>query len=72
MALLKSSWTTSAALPLFTDAVKAIRLIRQDLPLVKPCRLSHISSLSSMCLNIASRQICSMIFLSTELRLTCL
>ena len=65
---------TSIALPLSTDVVipsqKATRLVRQDLPLEKPCWLSHITSLSSMCLNIASRRICSMIFPGTEVRLT--
>ncbi|PKU40376.1 rna-directed dna polymerase from mobile element jockey-like [Limosa lapponica baueri] len=33
--------------------------VRQDLSLVKTCWLSQITSLSSMCLNIGSRRICS-------------
>jgi len=45
------------------------RLLRQDLPLVKPCWLPGITYLSSMCLSIASRRICSMIFTGTEMRL---
>ncbi|KAK4830028.1 hypothetical protein QYF61_008366 [Mycteria americana] len=49
-----------------TPSSKAIRLVRQDLSLVKSCWLSQITSLSSMCLNIASRMICSMIFPGTE------
>jgi len=62
------------ALPLSTDVVtpsqKAARLVRQDLPLVKPCWLSQITSPSSTGLSIASRRICSLIFPSTEVRLT--
>ncbi|KAK4827897.1 hypothetical protein QYF61_022320 [Mycteria americana] len=62
--------TTSIALPLYIDVVtpseKATRLVRQDLPLVKPCWLSRVTSLSSMCLSRASRRICSMIFPGTE------
>lgn len=54
-ALLKSRQMTSMALLLFTDTVtpsqKATRLVRQDLPSVKPCYLSHITSISSMCLS---------------------
>ena len=46
------------------------RLVRQDLPLVKPCWLSQMTSLSSVCLIRASRRICSMIFPGTEVRLT--
>ena len=59
---------TSLALPLSTPSQKTTRLVRQDLPLVKPCWLSQITSLSSMCT--ASRRICSMIFPGTEGRLT--
>ncbi|KAK4827741.1 hypothetical protein QYF61_021202, partial [Mycteria americana] len=70
-ALQKSRQTTSIALSLSTDVVtpsqKATRLVRQDLPLVKPCWLSRITSLPSMCLSIASRRICSMIFPGTEI-----
>lgn len=55
---------TSVALPLFTDAVipllKATRLVKQDLLLVKPCWFSHVTSLSSICFSIAkARRICS-------------
>ena len=54
------------ALPLSTESVtppgKVTMLVRQDLPLVKPCWLSHIT--------IASRRICSMIFPGTEVKLT--
>ncbi|XP_075291658.1 solute carrier family 25 member 43 isoform X2 [Opisthocomus hoazin] len=69
-ALQKSRETTSLALPLSTDEVtlsqKAAGLVRQDLHLVKPCWLCQITSLSSACLSIASRRICSMLFPSTE------
>ena len=41
-------------------------MVRQDLPLVKPCWLSQITSLSHMCLNVAF----SRIFTVTEFRLT--
>jgi len=41
-----------------------------SLLLLKPCWLSHISFLSSMCLSIASRRICSVIIPCTEVRLT--
>jgi len=37
---------------------------------VKPCWLSHITSLFSMYLSIASRRICTMLFPGTEARLT--
>lgn len=47
------------------------KLERQDLPLVKPSRLSHITSLSFICLNIASRRISFIIFPSTWEKLTC-
>ncbi|KAK4827891.1 hypothetical protein QYF61_022314 [Mycteria americana] len=69
-ALQKCRETTSIALPLYIDVVtpswKATRLVRQDLPLVKSCWLSRVTSLSSMCLSRASRRICSMIFPGTE------
>jgi len=41
-----------------------------DMSSVKPCWLSHITSLSSMCLSVSSRSIYSMMFFSTEMRLT--
>lgn len=41
---------------------KAARVVRQDLPLVKPSWLSCIISLSSICLGIATGRIWSMIF----------
>jgi len=44
-------------------------LVKQDLPLMEPCWFFHITSLSSMCLSIASRRICSVIFPSKEVRL---
>ena len=44
--------------------------LRQDLPLVKLCWLSHVISLCSMCFSTASRRICSVIFHGTEVRLT--
>ena len=69
-----SRYMTSVALPLFTVVVtpsqKATRLVRQDLPLVKPCWLSQITFLYSICLSIASVRICPMIFPGTEVRLT--
>lgn len=40
----------------------------KDLPLAKPCWLSHIPSLSSMCMT--CRRICSSIFSGTGVRLT--
>lgn len=62
---------TSIALPLLTSAAthsqKAIRFVRHDLPLVKMCWLSQITSAFHMCLNISSRKICSMIFPDTGL-----
>jgi len=45
-------------------------LVRQDLPLVKPCWLFHITFLSSECPSIAPRRICSTIFPGTKVRLT--
>lgn len=64
---------TPVALPLsiggVTTSLKATRLLRWFLPLVKLCWLSLVTSLSSMCLSIASRRICSLIFPGTELRL---
>lgn len=48
-----------------TDAVaplqKAARLVRHNLPLAKPHWLSLITSLSSICFDMSSRRICSMI-----------
>ncbi|KAK4827886.1 hypothetical protein QYF61_022309, partial [Mycteria americana] len=74
-ALQKCRETTSIALPLYIDVVtpseKATRLVRQDLPLVKPCWLSRVTSLSSMCLSRASRRICSMIFPGTAFSSIC-
>ena len=52
-----------------TQLLKTTGFGRHDLPLVKLCCLSHITSLSLMCLNVSSRRICSMIFLGTEVRL---
>jgi len=46
------------------------QLVREDLSLVKSCWLFHITSLSSICLSIASRRIYSTIFPSTEERPT--
>lgn len=50
----------SVSLPLSTDIVtssqKGSGLIRQDLPLMKPCLLSQTTSLLSMCLSTASRR----------------
>ena len=73
-ALQKSRKMAAVTLPLFTVAVtpsqEATRLVRHDLPLVKSCWLSQITSLYCMCLNIASRRMCSMIFPGTEVRLT--
>jgi len=64
----------SVALRLSADMValsqNVTRLVRQDLPLVKPCWLLHVTSLSAVCLSIASRRICSTIFPGTEVRLT--
>jgi len=54
---------------LVTPSWKATRLVRQNLLLVKPRWLSRITFLSSMCLRIASRRICSMTFPGTEVRL---
>ena len=50
------------------------KFVRHNLPLGKPCWLSPITSLFSMCLHlsIVSRRICSMILLGTEVRLTSL
>jgi len=62
----------SVALPLFIDAVtppwKVSRLIKQDLPSVKPWWLSCVTSLSSTCLSIVSMRIFSTMFPSTEVR----
>ncbi|GAB0210109.1 highly reducing polyketide synthase PKS6 [Grus japonensis] len=69
-ALHKSREMMSVALPLSTDDVnpseKATKFVRHDLPLVKPCWLSPITSLFSMCLSIVSRRVCSMILPGTE------
>ncbi|KAK4829247.1 hypothetical protein QYF61_002533 [Mycteria americana] len=56
---------------ILTPSYKATRLIRQDLSLVRPCWLSRMTSLSSMCLRIASRRTCSMIFPGTEFSSSC-
>jgi len=73
-ALQKSREMTSVAIPLSTDVVtpseKVTSLVRQDVPLVKPCWLSQITFLSSMCLRISSKRICSVIFPGTEVSLT--
>jgi len=60
--LLLNNWVVTAS-------QQATKLVRQNLPLVKPCWLSPFTSLSSMCLSIASRRICSMTFPGTEVRL---
>lgn len=63
-----------SGLPLSSNAVmpsqKATSLVRQVMPLVKPCGLSHIISLSSVCLSIASKRTYSVIFPGPEVRLT--
>jgi len=46
------------------------KLVRHDLPLVKPCWLCQITSLLFMCLSMVLRRICSIILLGTEVRLT--
>ena len=70
----KSMWLISVTLPLSTNPVTltgtVTEFIRCDLPLGKPCWLSLIISLFSMCLSIISRRICSMMLLGTEVRLT--
>jgi len=48
----------------------ARRIVRHDLHLVKPCCLSLITSLPSLCLEMSFRRICSMFLLGTEVRLT--
>ena len=62
--------------PLSTNVVtpseKDTKLVRHDLPLVKPCWLSPVTSLLSMCLSVISRRICSIILPGTEMRLTVL
>lgn len=45
-------------------------LVRRYLSLMKLCYLSLISSLSFICLDVASRRICCMISLGTEVRLS--
>jgi len=45
-------------------------LIRHNLPLVKPCWLSPVTSLLSMCLSMVSRRICFIILPGTEVTLT--
>lgn len=57
---------TLVSLPLSTDAAPppqktTTRLIRHDLPLVKPDWLFQITPLSYMCLNVSSKRICSVI-----------
>lgn len=52
-----------------TPSKKTIRLIRQNLLLVKPCR-SWITPLFSTCFSIASRKTCPMTFPGTEVGLT--
>ena len=47
-------------------------MVSHNLPLVKPCWLSQITSSSQVCLNISSRRICSMIFPGTVVTLTIL
>lgn len=49
---------------------KVTKFVRHDLPLVKPCWLSPITFLFSMCLHIVFRRVCSMNLPSTEVRLT--
>ena len=65
---------TFVALPLSAIAVtvlkKAARLVRHDLPLLKPCWLSHTTSSSHVCVDIASKRIFSIFFPGTEVRLT--
>ena len=64
---------TSVALLLSTNAIApSQRLVRHDLPLLKLCWLSHITSSSHTCLHIASKRTCSMIFPGTDVRLTSL
>ncbi|KAK4825966.1 hypothetical protein QYF61_003535 [Mycteria americana] len=62
---------SSLSTDVVTPSQKAARLVRQDLPLVKLCWLSQITSLPSMCLSIASRRICAMIFPGTEVHHQC-
>ncbi|GAB0203604.1 hypothetical protein GRJ2_002826000 [Grus japonensis] len=70
-ALHKSRQMMSVALPSSTNAVtpsqKATKFARHDLPLVKPCWLSPVTSLFSKCLSIVSRRICSLILMGKEL-----
>lgn len=53
-----------------TPSQKATRMIRYDLPLVKPYWMPQITSLSCKCFGIASRRVFSMIFPGTNVRLT--
>lgn len=72
--LQQSRQMISADLPLSTDAFtplqEAIRFIKHELSFPKVCRLSLVTILSSMCFNISSQRICSMILMCVEVRLT--
>lgn len=75
--VLQNSWyMTSVALffclPIQSSASlqKATRLVRHDLPWVKQWRLSWITSLFCIRLNVSSRWICFIIFQGTDMRLT--
>jgi len=46
------------------------KLVRHDLPMLKPCWLSSVTSLLSKCLSMFLRRICSIILPGTEVRLT--
>lgn len=55
-----------------TPSEKTTSLVRHDLPLVKVCSLSWITSSSFMCLAMFCRRSCSMVFLGINVRLTSL
>lgn len=70
-ALQKSRQMTWVGLHLtiaMTTSQRGTRMLRHDWPLVKPCWMSWIISLSCICLN-TSMTICSMIFLDREVKL---
>jgi len=53
-----------------TWSLQKIRLVRQDLPFMNPCWLGLIPWLSFTCPLSALRMNCSIMLLSTEVRLT--
>ncbi|KAK4832105.1 hypothetical protein QYF61_020732 [Mycteria americana] len=52
--------------PVFTQRSKEIRLVKQDLPSINPCRLGLITRFSCMCPVMALKMICSITFLGTK------